>query len=210
MQVTFDASGDLVAITGGAQGIGAAIARGVAERGGTAVVLDVVESEELAGLDHVIQLKVDVSDRDAVFAAIGRVVEEHGPVTGLVAGAAIQPRTAIAEMDPEEWHRVLAVNLDGVLWAVQAVLPGMKKAQDGSIIVYSSGLAHIGHATASAYAASKAALIPFAKSLAGEVIDDHIRVNILFPGVVDTEQFRVANPSGGQREHWERTTSTLR
>ncbi|CAM5313391.1 SDR family oxidoreductase OS=Streptomyces alboniger OX=132473 GN=CP975_04345 PE=3 SV=1 [Streptomyces alboniger] len=102
--------------------------------------------------------------------------------------------------------RTLSVNLDGVLWSCQAVLPHMRERRSGAILVFASGLAHMGRAEASAYAASKGALIPFAKSLAAEVADDRIRVNTVLPGVIDTPQFRAANPTGGEREHWERTT----
>jgi 3-oxoacyl-[acyl-carrier protein] reductase len=109
-------------------------------------------------------------------------------------------------MDPEEWRRTLAVNLDGVVWCCQAVLPAMQARRSGSILVFASGLANFGRAQASAYAASKAALVAYAKSLAAEVADDHVRVNVVFPGVIDTPQFREANPTGGEREHWEKTT----
>ncbi|WP_225753243.1 SDR family NAD(P)-dependent oxidoreductase [Actinotalea sp. Marseille-Q4924] len=202
MRATFDATGDVVVVTGGGAGIGAALASAVAQAGGTAVVLDVAPGPARDGVDAV---EVDVADRDAVLAAVGDVVERHGAVTGLVAGAAVQPRTAVADMDPEEWHRVRAVNLDGVVWACQAVLPSMIARRDGSIVLFSSGLAHMGRAEASAYAATKGAMVPFAKSLAAEVLDHRVRVNVLFPGVVDTDQFRRANP-GSEREHWLRST----
>jgi 3-oxoacyl-[acyl-carrier protein] reductase len=100
----------------------------------------------------------------------------------------------------------MAVNLDGVVWSCQAVLPHMISQRSGAILVFASGLAHMGRAEASAYAASKGALIPFAKSLAAEVAEHRVRVNTVFPGVIDTPQFRAANPSGGEREHWARTT----
>jgi len=166
------------------------------------VVLDVAPGDPLAGVEPV---QVDVSDRDAVHAAVADVVRRHGTVTGLVAGAAVQPRTPVADMEPEEWHRVRAVNLDGVVWACQAVLPVMKAQRSGSIVLFSSGLAHMGRAEASAYAATKGAMVPFAKSLAAEVAEHRVRVNVLFPGVVDTPQFRLANP-GSEREHWLRST----
>jgi NAD(P)-dependent dehydrogenase (short-subunit alcohol dehydrogenase family) len=108
-------------------------------------------------------------------------------------------------MDPHTWRRTLAVNLDGVVWCSQAVLPGMIARRSGSIVVFSSGLAHAGHAQAAAYAASKGALVPYAKSLAAEVADYGVRVNTVFPGVIDTPQFRAANPAGGKREHWAAT-----
>ncbi|KAE8766105.1 SDR family NAD(P)-dependent oxidoreductase [Georgenia thermotolerans] len=206
MKTSFDSTGDVVLVTGGANGIGAALARAVGAAGGQAVVLDVAHSDALVGAPGVSQLRVDVADRDAVHGAVDAVVAEHGHVTGLVAGAAIQPRTAVADMDPDEWRKVLGVNLDGVVWACQAVLPSMVARRDGSIVLFTSGLAHMGRAEASAYAASKGALIPFAKSLAAEVAEHRVRVNVLAPGVVDTPQFRAANPDGAEREHWARTT----
>lgn len=202
MRASFDARGEVVVVTGGGAGIGAALAGAVAGAGGTAVVLDVQPGKGREGVEA---QRVDVSDRAAVHAAVHDVIRRHGTVTGLVAGAAVQPRTTVADMPEEEWHRVRAVNLDGVVWACQAVLPTMIDARRGSIVLFSSGLAHAGRAEASAYAASKGAMVPFAKSLAAEVAEHEVRVNVLFPGVVDTEQFRRANP-GSEREHWLRST----
>lgn len=206
MRAAFDAGGEVLVVTGGANGIGAALARGYAAAGGTAVVLDVAPSQELDGVARIEQSQVDVSDRDAVLAAVAGVLARHGRIDALVAGAAVQPRSDVATMDPQEWRRTLAVNLDGVVWACQAVLPHMTAARRGAIVVFASGLAHMGRAQASAYAASKGALIAFAKSLAAEVAPDRVRVNTVFPGVIDTPQFQAANPSGGEREHWQKTT----
>ena len=201
MKALFDASDEVLVITGGAHGIGAALARGYAAAGGTSVVLDVSASEELDGVKNVVQYRTDVSDRDAVLTTVQQVLDEHGRIDALVAGAAIQPRTPVIDTDPREWRRTLAVNLDGVVWSCQAVLPHMRERRSGAILVFASGLAHMGRAEASAYAASKGALIPFAKSLAAEVAEHRIRVNTVFPGVIDTPLFRAANPSGGEREH---------
>lgn len=206
MKALFDASGEVLVVTGGAHGIGAALARGYAAVGGTSVVLDVAPAKELDGIDGIEQYRTDVSDRAAVLSAVQRVVADHGRVDALVAGAAVQPRTPVHDTDPQEWRHTLAVNLDGVLWSCQAVLPHMIGQGSGAILIFASGLAHMGRAEASAYAASKGALIPFAKSLAAEIAEHRIRVNTVFPGVIDTPQFRAANPSGGEREHWERTT----
>lgn len=206
MKSTFDAHDEVLVVTGGANGIGAATARAFAERGGTAVVFDVAHSGDLDGLDRVEQVRVDVSDRDAVFEAVDAVLVKHGRIDALVTGAAVQPRCDVVGMDAYDWRRTLSVNLDGVVWCTQAVLPGMIARRSGSIIVFSSGLAYAGHAQASAYAASKGALISYAKSLAAEVADYRVRVNTIFPGVIDTPQFRAANPAGGEREHWSATT----
>lgn len=206
MDIAFDATGQVVVITGGARGIGAALARAVAAAGGRAVVFDVAPSDELAAIDGISQLTVDVADRAAVFDAVGEAQRRYGPITGLVAGAAIQPRVSVLETTPDEWRRVMGVNLDGVLWACQAVLPGMVERRSGSIVMFTSGLAQHGRAEASAYAASKAATVALAKSLAAEVAAHRIRVNVIAPGVIDTPQFQAANPPGGEREHWLRTT----
>lgn len=206
VKANFDATGQVVIITGGANGIGAALARSLGAAGGTAVVFDIAHAKDLDDVPGVEQVTVDVSDRAAVISAVEQVLARHGRVDGLVAGAAVQPRTRVAEMPAEEWRRVLGVNLDGVVWACQAVLPSMIERRSGSIVVFTSGLAHMGRAGASAYAASKGALISFAKSLAAEVVEHRIRVNVLAPGVIDTPQFRAANPVGGEREHWQRTT----
>ncbi|SNR57070.1 SDR family NAD(P)-dependent oxidoreductase [Actinomadura mexicana] len=207
MKAGFDATGEVLLVTGGASGIGSAVAGAYAAAGGTAVVLDTAApSPGLPPRGRVERHRVDVADRDAVFSCVADVLDRHGRIDGLIAGAAIQPRSDVVAMDPDEWRRTLAVNLDGVVWASQAVLPAMIERRSGSILVFSSGLAHAGRAQASAYAASKGALIPFARSLAAEVAEHRVRVNIILPGVIDTPQFRLANPEGGEREHWERTT----
>ncbi|MEV4265436.1 SDR family NAD(P)-dependent oxidoreductase [Kribbella sp. NPDC049584] len=199
MKARFDATGEVVVITGGARGIGAALAQAVNAAGGTAVVFDVTPPSD--GVEYV---EVDVADRSAVQAAVAGVLERHGRIDGLVAGAAVQPRSTVLEMDAAEWTRTLQVNLDGVVWMCQAVVPQMVERQSGSVVVFTSGLASTGYAGASAYAASKAALVAFAKSLAVEVAGDRVRVNVVAPGVIDTEQFRTANV-GAEREHWHDT-----
>jgi NAD(P)-dependent dehydrogenase (short-subunit alcohol dehydrogenase family) len=199
VKVNFDATGEVVVITGGAQGIGAALAAAVNAAGGTAVVFDV--SRPARGIEYV---EVDVADRTAVEAAVSGVLERYGRIDGLVAGAAVQPRSAVLEMDPAEWTRTLQVNLDGVVWACQAVVPHMVARQSGSVVVFTSGMAATGYAGAAAYAASKAALVAFAKTLAAEVAAARVRVNVVAPGVIDTEQFRGANV-GADREHWRDT-----
>jgi NAD(P)-dependent dehydrogenase (short-subunit alcohol dehydrogenase family) len=205
MRAVFDAGGEVLIVTGGAMGIGAALATRYAELGGTAEILDVADAPEFEDRPGINTHRVDVSDRSQVVASIADIIARHGRVDGLIAGAAVQPRTPVADMDPGEWRHTLAVNLDGVVWAIQAVLPQMRAQRTGSIVVFSSGLAHQGRAGASAYASSKGAIVPLVKSLAAEVAADNVRVNVVFPGVIDTEQFRRANP-GSERVHWEKTT----
>ncbi|MEV6268661.1 SDR family oxidoreductase [Kribbella sp. NPDC051936] len=199
MKAGFDATGEVVVITGGAQGIGAALAAAVNAAGGTAVVFDVTVPP--SGVEYV---KVDVADQSAIKDAVAGVLERYGRIDGLVAGAAVQPRSPVLDMDAASWSRTLQVNLDGVVWACQAVVPHMVGRRSGSVVVFTSGMASTGHAGAAAYAASKAALVAFAKTLAAEVAGDRVRVNVVAPGVIDTEQFRGAN-AGADREHWQDT-----
>jgi NAD(P)-dependent dehydrogenase (short-subunit alcohol dehydrogenase family) len=201
MKVSFDATGEVVVITGGAQGIGAALAAAVVGCGGTAVVLDVLAGA-VAGVEYV---EVDVSDRAAVLKAVDGVIERHGRIDGLVAGAAVQPRAAVVDTTEDQWTRTLQVNLDGVVWVCQAVVPHMVSERSGSVIVFTSGMAATGFPGAAAYASSKAALGAFARTLAAEVADYRVRVNVIAPGVIDTEQFRSAN-IGADLEHWRDTT----
>jgi NAD(P)-dependent dehydrogenase (short-subunit alcohol dehydrogenase family) len=108
-------------------------------------------------------------------------------------------------MDPADWTRTLQVNLDGVVWVCQAVVPHMVKRAAGSVVVFTSGLAATGFPQAAAYASSKAALTAFARTLAAEVAEHRVRVNIVAPGVIDTDQFRAAN-AGADLDHWRETT----
>lgn len=201
MRIQFDATGEVLVVTGGTSGIGHALAMAFQRAGGRAHVFGTREDPEIGpGLIH---HRVDVSDRERVAETIASIAAKEGRIDALVAAAAVQPRTPVSAMDPDEWVRTLDVNLNGVMWAVQAVLPTMIAARRGSILAFSSGLANVGHAEASAYAASKGALTPYIKSLAAEVAEHRIRANIVFPGVIDTPQFRKANPAGGELEHWQ-------
>jgi 2-hydroxycyclohexanecarboxyl-CoA dehydrogenase len=203
MRARFEANGDVIVVTGGANGIGRALACAAAEAGARVIVCDVDETAlaELTGVTGMSTRYLDVSDRAAVLAALGSVEREFGRIDGLVCAAAIQPRSAVLDMDPAEWDRVLRINLDGVVWCYQAVIAGMIKRRSGSIIAFTSGLAHQGWPGASAYAASKAALIAFAKSAAKEIAPHRVRFNLIAPGVIDTPQYRQAN-AGADDARW--------
>ncbi|MEJ6781063.1 SDR family NAD(P)-dependent oxidoreductase [Aminobacter sp. Piv2-1] len=208
MKAHFDATGDVIVITGGANGIGRALALAAAGAGASVVVCDFdpVALGSLRGEDARIETEtLDVSDREQVFRSIAAIERRHGRIDGLVCGAAIQPRNNIHEMAPEEWLHVQAVNLNGVVWCYMAAIGGMIARKRGSILAFSSGLAHQGWPKASAYAASKAALIAFIKSAGKEVAEHGVRVNLVAPGVIDTPQYRRAN-EGADHASWKGTT----
>jgi 3-oxoacyl-[acyl-carrier protein] reductase len=204
MRARFEADGDVIVITGGANGIGRALARAAAAAGARVIICDVDEPAmhiAKTGNPLISSVRLDVSDRAAVFAAFGQIEREFGRVDGLVCGAAIQPRTRVDEMASEEWRRVVSVNLDGVVWCYQAAIPGMIARRRGSIIAFTSGLAQQGWPEASAYASTKAALIAFVKSAAKEVAQYRVRFNLIAPGVIDTPQYRAAN-TGPDDARW--------
>ena len=208
MKATFEAAGDVIVITGGGNGIGRELAKAAAQAGARVVICDVDRvAMDAAKADHpnIVTVTLDVSDRAAVFEAFGRIEKECGKIDGLVCAAAIQPRTAVADMPPDEWRRVFAINLDGVVWCYQAAIKGMIARRRGSIIAFTSGLASQGWPEASAYAATKGALISFVKSAAKEVAQHRVRFNLIAPGVIDTPQYRAAN-QGADHERWKAST----
>ncbi len=204
MKATFDGNGSVLAITGGANGIGKALGQAAAAVGATVVVFDVDQAALDAATDGRSNLHgrlLDVSDRAGVFDAMASVRRDFGKIDGLVCGAAIQPRTLVHEMDPAEWSRVMRTNLDGVVWCYQAAVPDMIARRSGSILAFTSGLATQGWPMASAYAASKAALIAFMKSAGKEIAPHRVRFNLVSPGVIDTPQYRAAN-QGADDARW--------
>jgi 2-hydroxycyclohexanecarboxyl-CoA dehydrogenase len=203
MRARFDADGDVIVVTGGASGIGRAFACAAGVAGARVVVCDVdaAAMADLAGVTGISTRRLDVADRDQVFAVMGGIARELGRIDGLVCAAAVQPRADVQHMDAAAWERVLAVNLNGVVWCYQAVIAGMIARRSGSIVAFTSGLAHQGWPEASAYAASKAALIAFVKSAAKEVARHRVRFNLIAPGVIDTPQYRQAN-AGADDARW--------
>lgn len=208
MKATFDASGEVFVITGGANGIGRALALALDAAGGKVVVCDVdaaamaALAAEAPGIDC---RALDVSDAGAVAATFAGIERDHGRIDGLLCGAAIQPRKEVQAMTQDEWRRVIAINLDGVVWCYQAAIGGMIARRKGAIVAFSSGLAGQGWPMASAYAASKGALIAFVKSAAKEVARHRVRVNLIAPGVIDTPQYRAAN-EGADHASWQNST----
>lgn len=208
MRARFDGEGQVIVVTGGANGIGRALVLAASAAGAIAVACDA----DQAGLDalraedgRVAIRRLDVSDRAAVQETLGAVEAEHRRIDGLVCAAAIQPRVSVHDTSPDVWQRVLDVNLNGVVWCYQAVVPGMMARRGGAIVAFSSGLAGQGWPGASAYAATKAALVAFVKSAAKEVAPHRVRVNLISPGVIDTPQYRAAN-AGADHERWRAST----
>ena len=188
---------DRVAIvTGGARGIGYAVARRALASGAGVSIWDVDQDKadeartELATLGAVSAVAVDVTDQQSVEAAAAATVAAHGRIDILVNNAGIAGGNGPAwELDPAVWRRVLEVNLVGSFLACRAVIPHMLAGGYGRIVNVASIAGKEGNPNASHYSASKAGLIGFTKSLGKELATRNILVNCVAPAAANTEIF---------------------
>ena len=179
-------------ITGARRGIGRAIALKYAEAGADCVLLARSAPDELADQIHALSrralpLAVDVSDGDAVEAAIKQAVQEFGRIDILVNNAGINDDSLLVRMKLEQWQHVLDVNLTGAFHCTKAAVRPMLKGQGGRIINITSVIGQMGNAGQANYAASKAGLIGFTKSVAKELGSRGITVNAIAPGFITTD-----------------------
>jgi len=178
--------GRSVLVTGGNRGIGLAIARALAADG-DAVAVTHRSGEPPEGLFGV---TCDVTDTASVDAAFKAVEEQQGPVEVLVANAGITRDQLLMRMKREDWDAVLATNLTATFVLAQAAMRPMLKQRAGRIIAVGSVVGQMGNAGQTNYAASKAGLIGFAKALAREVASRSITVNVVAPGLIETDMTR--------------------
>ena len=199
--------GRVALVTGAAQGIGAAIARRLATDGAHVAVNDLTDGESLAEVVAATGGFPAVGDVSApdVATLVDAIESDRGPVDVLVCNAAYMSmapfiddeRLREEQSTEDDWWRVVEVNLAGTFRLIQAVLPGMRRAGGGNIVVIASEWGVIGWPEASAYSASKAGLIALVKTLGRELAPENITVNAVAPGVVDTPQLLVDAASAG-------------
>ncbi|WP_037570621.1 SDR family NAD(P)-dependent oxidoreductase [Phaeacidiphilus oryzae] len=194
----------VVLITGGASGIGRACAHRAAADGARVGVLDLdaeaarAVAAELPGEPGAhAGAGADVSDGARMAAAVDGLRDRVGPFTGLVASAGIAPRGGIDTVTDEQLRSAFAVNVGGVVHAVQAVLPDLRSARAGSIVALASLAAFRGGGLlgGTAYAASKGAVVSLIRALARELAADRIRVNAIAPGPTATPMLGAADES---------------
>ncbi|NIB44117.1 SDR family oxidoreductase [Pseudomaricurvus alkylphenolicus] len=200
-------AGRVAVITGAAGGLGAEAARVLASHGASIVVVDLNQNaaQQVAvelrdkGADA-IAVETDVSDEDSVKAMVQIAVGEFGRIDILHNNAAIlseEQRSGdldVVNMDVDAWDRAMAVNLRGAMLCSKHCIPEMIKLQRGSVINATSGLGTMGDLTLSAYAASKAALIMLAKSIAAQYGKQGVRANALLIGLAPAENAHATMP----------------
>jgi NAD(P)-dependent dehydrogenase (short-subunit alcohol dehydrogenase family) len=189
-----DLEGRSVFITGGGSGIGAALTGGFLDQGARVAFVQRSDAGEFVAdmsAEHgntPLFIPCDVTDIDALRAAMAKAAELNGPITVLVNNAANDQRHAIEGYTVEEWDRAQAINLRPHFFTAQAAAPGMKAAGGGSIVNFSSNSYMSGNAGYLSYMTAKAAITGMTRGLARELGPDRIRANALLPGWVLTSR----------------------
>lgn len=195
----FDLTGKTALVTGASGGIGEAVARALHAQGAT-VVLHGTRAEKLEALQkdlgaRAFALAVDLSDRDAVAGLVDAASALAGPISILVNNAGITRDGLLMRMKDDDWDSVLEVNMTASMSLCRAAMRGMMKARTGRIISISSVVGVTGNAGQTNYAASKAGMIGFSKSLAAEVASRGLTVNVVAPGFIETPMTDVLEES---------------
>src|SRR5882672_214053 len=194
-------------VSGGAQGIGAAIVRSFAAAGAKVVIgdLDIACASDLAGQVGATAEKLDVRDAGMV----QEVMSHHGPFDIVVNNAGVDQHAFFTDTTPGDWARLLGVNLVSVFACTHAALPAMQAAGFGRIINIASEAARLGSRGGAAYAAAKGGVIAFTKSIARENARYRITANAIAPGPIRTPMLEQAVAKGGERILHAMTDSTL-
>lgn len=198
----FDLTGKIALVTGASRGIGRAVALRLADQGATVVAA--ARGDHAAGTVAAIAATgrraetagVDVTDTAALERLPASIVERHGRIDIIVSNAGIARDQLLVRMKRDDWDTVIATNLTATFTLAQAAMRPMLRQRAGRVIAISSVVGQMGNAGQVNYAASKAGLIGFAKALAREVASRGITVNVIAPGLIDTDMTRAIGDKG--------------
>ena len=203
-------TGKVVIVTGGGGGIGGATCRRFAEEGAKVAVFDInataagnVADAIVAAGGEAEAVACDITDHEAVTKAVTGVLARHGRVDVLVNNAGWDVFRLFKDSKPEEWRKLIDINLIGALNLTHTVLPGMMAQGGGRIVMIASDAARVGSSGEAVYAACKAGLVGFAKTLAREHARHRISVNVVCPGATNTALFAEYKRGAGNPEKLE-------
>lgn len=193
----FSLSGKIALITGGASGLGFAMAKCFCQSGAKVIITGTRDKKELDKAcleigENAYSYQIDVSDTSNAIPFIKQVQKDHGIVDILINNAGVHCKKPFEEISMDDLEKVISVHLKGSFALSQAVVPGMREKQSGSIIFISSMSAYLGLTQVAAYSSVKSAVIGLTKALAGELSEFGIRVNGIAPGFIDTPMFHKA------------------
>lgn len=202
----FDLTGRTALITGASRGIGRAAALLLARQGARVVLaarneelLDEVAGAVRAGGGEAHPMALDLGHHESIPTAVRGLPSEFAAVDILVNNAGITADNLLARMTLEQWQRVLDVNLTGAFVLTKALVRGMMRRRHGRVVSVSSVAGVVGNAGQANYAASKAGLIGFSKSLARELLSRGITVNVVAPGFIETDMTAALPDGAGER-----------
>lgn len=185
--VHYNFKGRVAVVTGGSNGIGAAIVEKLQQAGANVVNWDLQAPRAAASSHQADYCQVDISDLASIEQALATTMEQHGQIDFLVNNAGYAgPTVPVIDYDPDDWQAIIDVNLVGVFRVCRAVAPAMKQQNFGRIINMASLAGKEGTPNASAYSAAKAGVIAFTKSFGKELALSDVRVNCIAPAVVNT------------------------
>ena len=189
-------SGKVVIVTGGGGGIGAATCQRFAEEGAKVAVFDIDRDAAVRAAARITEaggkaeaFACDITDHGACQSAVQAAETAIGPIDVLVNNAGWDIFRPFAETAPSDWQKIISINLTGVLNMHHVVLPGMIERKRGRIVTVSSDAARVGSSGEAVYAACKAGLIGFSKTIAREHARHNINVNVVCPGIVNTKLY---------------------